>query len=174
MGGIDGLGAGDPVTAEQMRALFGCGHASAGRAAARSSWKAPTSLGSDFRESRGWVRRSRSSTARSARSGSRWRSGSLHPSRRSDSRATLAVAAADRARVRTAGGTGVLLARAWPRADRCPRDRRPRSRKSSRPRTQTVAGYRPDVLAGQVGVDLVGGRRTRRSRRQIEGRTRPP
>jgi hypothetical protein len=23
--GIDGLGAGDPVTAEQMRALFGCG-----------------------------------------------------------------------------------------------------------------------------------------------------
>src|SRR5512133_1576960 len=25
MDGIDGLGAGDPVTAEQMRALFGCG-----------------------------------------------------------------------------------------------------------------------------------------------------
>src|SRR5688572_3907260 len=25
MGGIDGLGVGDPVTAEQMRALFGCG-----------------------------------------------------------------------------------------------------------------------------------------------------
>ena len=25
MGGIDGLTAGDPVTAEQMRALFGCG-----------------------------------------------------------------------------------------------------------------------------------------------------
>ena len=25
MGGIDGLTVGDPVTAEQMRALFGCG-----------------------------------------------------------------------------------------------------------------------------------------------------
>ena len=25
LGGIDGLSAGDPVTAEQMRALFGCG-----------------------------------------------------------------------------------------------------------------------------------------------------
>lgn len=25
MAGIDGLTAGDPVTAEQMRALFGCG-----------------------------------------------------------------------------------------------------------------------------------------------------
>ena len=34
MEGIDGLDVGDPVTAEQMRALFGCGLHPAGRVAA--------------------------------------------------------------------------------------------------------------------------------------------
>ena len=37
MDGIDGLDVGDPVTAEQMRALFGCGSASVGRAAAAAA-----------------------------------------------------------------------------------------------------------------------------------------
>ena len=40
--GIDGLTAGDPVTAEQMRALFGCGlHPLP--SSANSSWKDRTS-----------------------------------------------------------------------------------------------------------------------------------
>ena len=51
MDGIDGLDAGDPVTAEQMRALFGVRFASVGRGAAGSSWKAPTSPGRTSRTS---------------------------------------------------------------------------------------------------------------------------
>ena len=42
MAGIDGLQAGDEVTAEQMLALFGAGIASAGRAADCSSCPTPT------------------------------------------------------------------------------------------------------------------------------------
>ena len=47
--GIDGLDAGDPVTAEQMRALFGRG-APAGRAAASSSWTDRDRPTRDFQE----------------------------------------------------------------------------------------------------------------------------
>ena len=86
MEGIDGLDVGDPVTAEQMRALFGCGlHPLA--SCGCSSWKAPTSLDRTSRTSCGWGHRSRSSTMR-RRSGSRWRSGSLLSMRRSGSRST--------------------------------------------------------------------------------------
>ena len=43
MEGIDGLDVGDPVTAEQMRALFGAG-CIRWPSCGCSSWKAPTSL----------------------------------------------------------------------------------------------------------------------------------
>ena len=59
--GIDGLAAGDPVTAEQMRALFGCGlHPLA--ELRQQQLKDPTSPCGTFRTWRGWGCRSRSST----------------------------------------------------------------------------------------------------------------
>jgi hypothetical protein len=48
MEGIDGLGVGDPVTAEQMRALFGCGlHPLA--ELRLQQWEGPALTGQDFR-----------------------------------------------------------------------------------------------------------------------------
>ena len=44
MGGIDGLTVGDPVTAEQMRALFGCGLHPFRPSSANGGSKARTSL----------------------------------------------------------------------------------------------------------------------------------
>ena len=44
MDGIDGLTVGDPVTAAQMRALFGCGACTRSPSSARSSWKDQHSL----------------------------------------------------------------------------------------------------------------------------------
>src|SRR5215211_7937971 len=73
MAGIDGLDVGDPVTAEQMRALFGCGCIRRPRHGC-SSWRAPTSLNGTSVTSCGWGHRSRSSTMRRR---SRWPSGSL-------------------------------------------------------------------------------------------------
>jgi hypothetical protein len=61
MNGIDGLAAGDPVTAEQMRALFGCGLHPLAQLRS-SSWKDPTSPCRIFSMHRGWGRRSGSST----------------------------------------------------------------------------------------------------------------
>jgi hypothetical protein len=59
--GIDGLAGGDPVTAEQMRALFGCGlHPLA--ELRQQQLEGPTSPYGTFRMRRGWGRRSRSST----------------------------------------------------------------------------------------------------------------
>ena len=75
MEGIDGLGVGDPVTAEQMRALFGCG-CIRWPSCGSSSWKPPTSLDGTSGMLCGWGHRSRSSTMR-RRSGSRWPRGSL-------------------------------------------------------------------------------------------------
>src|SRR6187549_2600552 len=76
--GIDGLTVGDPVTAEQMRALFGCGlhpltelHS--------SSWKDRTSLHGTSRRRPVSELRSGLSTATSAHSGSR-SPGALPPS----------------------------------------------------------------------------------------------
>jgi hypothetical protein len=60
--GIDGLTVGDLVTAEQMRALFGCGLHPLAELRCNSSWKDPTSPCRTFRMWRGWGRRSRSST----------------------------------------------------------------------------------------------------------------
>ena len=68
--GIDGLTAGDPVTAEQMRALFGCGlHPLAELRQQR--WKDPTSPCGTFRTRPGSELRSGSLMVSSARSGSR-------------------------------------------------------------------------------------------------------
>ena len=72
--------------------------------------------------------------------------------------ADASIAAADRARVRTQVAREFFLAE----HGREPIDARELTgqiAKDSRPRTQTVAGLRPDVLPGEVGVDLVGGRR---------------
>jgi hypothetical protein len=67
--GIDGLAVGDSVTAEQMRALFGCGlHPSAGLR--QQQLERPDLSQRDLQEGPSWARRSRSSMVSSARSGS--------------------------------------------------------------------------------------------------------
>ena len=65
MDGIDGLTVGDPVTAEQMRALFGCGlHPFA--SSDSSSWKDRISPHADFQEGPpGWALHSGSTLAMS-------------------------------------------------------------------------------------------------------------
>jgi TrwC relaxase len=68
---IDGLGAGDPVTAEQMRALFGCGLHPLAELRQQQLAGPDLTLGI-FKMRRGWEGRSRSLLAGSARSGSRW------------------------------------------------------------------------------------------------------
>ena len=86
MEGIDGLGVGDSVTAEQMRALFGCGlHPLA--ELRLQQLEGPDLTGHDFRDLMRWGHRSRSSTRR-RRSGSRWLSGSRRSMPRSGSRST--------------------------------------------------------------------------------------
>jgi hypothetical protein len=72
---IDGLAAGDPVTSEQMRALLAvvCTHWPIFDS---SSWKDPTSPCGTFRMRHSWGCRSRSLTAMSARSASRWQDAS--------------------------------------------------------------------------------------------------
>ena len=72
---IDGLDVGDPVTAEQMRALFGCGlHPLAELRLQRLEGADLT--GGDFQDVCGWGHRSRSWTMR-RRFGLRWLRGSL-------------------------------------------------------------------------------------------------
>jgi hypothetical protein len=73
--GIDGLNIGDPVTAEQMRNLFGCGlhplaDVNAQQLRAPTSRWTPSRRGCGSALRFGWSMRRR-------RSGSRWRSGSL-------------------------------------------------------------------------------------------------
>ena len=98
--GIDGLTVGDPVTAEQMRALFGCGlHPLAelrqqqleGPDLAPRDFQEVTQLGAPFR----------SSTVSSARSGSRWPNASRRSTAAAGLPAGARLSAADRARVRT-------------------------------------------------------------------------
>ena len=87
MDGIDGLAAGDPVTAEQMRALFGCGlHPLA--ELRQQQLEGPTSPLRTFRMRRGWGRRSGSLTTICARFGSRWPSASPRSTPPSDGRPT--------------------------------------------------------------------------------------
>ena len=137
--GIDGLNAGDPVTAEQMRALFGCRHASPGRPEVGAAW------------GRGFDRRKHQVSDPAGRTvqGLR-RRGQPIPPRGGEAHcgdqtaagqlADESVSAAPRAQVRTE------VAREFFRAEhgRDPIDAREIAAtiaKESRPRTQTVAGY---------------------------------
>jgi conjugative relaxase-like TrwC/TraI family protein len=137
--GIDGLTAGDPVTAEQMRALFGCGlHPLAelrqqqleGPDLSPRDYQDAARLGAPFRIVDGVVSLFRLEVAR--------RIAAIN------SAAGLPVGArlpaAERARVRTAVAGEFFLAEhgrepmdAWELAGQIAKD--------SRPRTQTVAGY---------------------------------
>ena len=154
--GIDGLTAGDPVTAEQMRALFGCGlHPLAelrqqqleGPDLTARDFQEVTRLGVPFRVVDGDVSPFRLEVAK--------RIGVIQAA--AGLPADAPMLAADRARVRTRGGPGVLPGRAWPGADGCPgaggtdRERLPAADTNS-------GRLRSDVLAGEVGVEFVGGR----------------
>jgi hypothetical protein len=101
MDGIEGLAAGDPVTAEQMRALFGCGlHPLA--ELRQQQLEGPNLTLREFQNaSRLGVR---SSTTISSRSGSRWPSASRRSTPPSDGRPT------PRSRRLTGPGCGVR----WP------------------------------------------------------------
>src|SRR5215218_3502661 len=137
--GIDGLTAGDPVTAEQMRALFGCGlHPLAELRGQQLEGPDPTPgdyqdaarLGAPFRVVDGVASPFRLEVAR--------RIAAIQTAANLPADAPLP--AADRARVRTE------VAREFFRAEhgREPIDARELAAqiaKDSRPRTQTVAGY---------------------------------
>jgi hypothetical protein len=154
--GIDGLTAGDPVTAEQMRALFGCGlHPLAelrqqqleGPDLSTRDFQEVTQLGAPFKISLGT----------SARFGLRWRNASGQSIRQP------ACPWARRCRLQMGHACGPrwLASSFLSEHGREPMDVRELAgqiAKDSRPRTQTVAGYDPDVLAGEVSFDLVGGR----------------
>ena len=139
MDGIDGLAAGDPVTAEQMRALFGCGlHPLAelrqqqleGPDLTLRDFQNVARLGAPFKIVDNDLRPFRVEVAK--------RIAALNTA--IGWPADASIAAADRARVRT------QVAREFFRAEhgREPVDARELAgqiAKDSRPRTQTVAGY---------------------------------
>ena len=157
MAGIDGLNAGDPVTAEQMRALFGCRYAPTGRAAIQqlegpdlteADYLAVTRLGAPFKILDGDVSPFRVEVAK--------RIAAINEA--AGLPGDWPVPAADRARVRTE------VAREFFRAEhgREPVDARELAgqiAKDSRPRTQTVAGYDLTFSPVKSRVDAVGGRR---------------
>jgi conjugative relaxase-like TrwC/TraI family protein len=139
MDGIDGLAAGDPVTAEQMRALFGCGlHPLAGLR--QQQLEGPDLTDQDFQNV--------------ARLGAPFRivDNDLRPFRVEVARriaalntaigwpADASIAAADRARVRTQVAREFFLAEHG-REPINARELTGQIAKDSRPRTQTVAGY---------------------------------
>ena len=139
MAGIDGLNAGDPVTAEQMRALFGAGmhplaelrlQQLAGPDLTEADFLAVTRLGAPFRVLDGDVSPFRVEVAK--------RIAAINEA--AGLPGDWPVPAADRARVRTE------VAREFFTAEhgREPVDARELAgqiAKDSRPRTQTVAGY---------------------------------
>jgi conjugative relaxase-like TrwC/TraI family protein len=139
MDGIDGLAAGDPVTAEQMRALFGCGlHPLAalrqlqleGPDLTLRDFQNVARLGVPFKIVDNDLRPFRVEVAK--------RISALNAA--IGEPADASVAAADRARVRTQVAREFFLAE----HGREPRDARELAEqiaKGSRPRTQTVAGY---------------------------------
>jgi hypothetical protein len=116
MDGIDGLSAGDPVTAEQMRALFGCGlHPLAelrqrqleGPALTIRDFQEVTQLGAPFKIVDGDVSPFPLEVAR--------RIAAINSAAGRPAGASLP--AADRAAGANRGGPGVLPRRAWPGAD---------------------------------------------------------
>jgi TrwC relaxase len=81
LNGIDGLTAGNPVTAEQMRALFGCGlHPLA--ELGQQQLEGPGLAVRNYQDAARLGRRSRSLTATSAHSGSKWHDASQRSGRR--------------------------------------------------------------------------------------------
>ena len=156
MDGIDGLAAGDPVTAEQMRALFGCGlHPLAELRQQQLEGPEPhhprlsevARLGAPFKIVDNDLRPFRVEVAK--------RIAALNTA--IGWPADASIAAADRARVRTQVAREFFLRRAWSGAGRCAgAGRADRERlAATHPDGRRL---RPDVLAGEVGVDLVGGR----------------
>ena len=141
--GIDGLTAGDPVTAEQMRALFGCGlHPLAelrqqqleGPDLTLRDFQDAARLGAPFRVVDGVVSPFRLEVAK--------RTGAIKTA--AGLPAGAALPAADRARVRTAVAREFFLAEHGREPiDAC--ELAGQIAKDSRPRTQTVAGL-DDVL----------------------------
>ena len=137
--GIDGLTVGDPVTAEQMRALFGCGlHPLAelrqqqleGPDLSRRGFQDAARLGAPFRVVDGVVSPFRLEVAK--------RIAAINTT--AGLPADTPLPAADRARVRTGVAREFFLAE----HGREPIDARELAgqiAKDSRPRTQTVAGY---------------------------------
>ena len=140
MEGIDGLDVGDPVIAEQMRALFGCGlHPLA--ELRLQQLDGPTSLDTDPRDviTVGGTVQDRGRRG-DARSGLRWPSASLLSNAAIGEPVDASVAAADRARIRTQVAREFFVAE----HGRAPNDAAELAgqiAKSSRPRAQTVAGF---------------------------------
>jgi conjugative relaxase-like TrwC/TraI family protein len=139
MDGIDGLAAGDPVTAEQMRALFGCGlHPLAelrlqqleGPDLTNQDFQNVARLGAPFKIVDNDLRPFRLEVAR--------RIAALNTA--IGWPADASIAAADRARVRTQVAREFFLA-AHGREPIDARELAGQIAKDSRPRTQTVAGY---------------------------------
>jgi conjugative relaxase-like TrwC/TraI family protein len=139
MDGIDGLAAGDPVTAEQMRALFGCGlHPLAelrlqqldGPDLTVQDFQNVARLGAPFKIVDNDLRPFRLEVAR--------RIAALNTA--IGWPADASIAAADRARVRTQVAREFFLA-AHGREPIDARELAGQIAKDSRPRTQTVAGY---------------------------------
>jgi hypothetical protein len=153
--GIDGLTAGDPVTAEQMRALFGCGlHPLAelrqqqleGPDVSRRDLQEATRLGVPFKIVDGDVSPFRLEVGRRLPRSIRR---PAYPARR-------------RCRLQTGHGCGPR----WPGSSsgRCTAGSRsmPENWRADRERLPATnpdsCRLRPDVLPGEVGLDLVGGR----------------
>jgi len=155
--GIDGLTAGDPVTAEQMRALFGCGlHPLAelrqqqleGPDLTRRDFQEVTQLGAPFKILDGGVSPFRLEVAR--------RLAAIQTAAGLPAGARLP--AADRARVRTEVAREFFLAEHG-REPMGARELAGQIAKDSRPRTHSCR-LRPDVLPGEVGLDAMGGCRS--------------
>jgi conjugative relaxase-like TrwC/TraI family protein len=139
MNGIDGLTTGDPVTAEQMRALFGCGlHPLAelrqqqleGPDLTLRDFQNATRLGAPFKIVDNDLIPFRLEVAK--------RIAALNAA--IGSPADASIAAADRARVRTQVAREFFLAEHG-REPMGARELAGQIAKGSRPRTQTVAGY---------------------------------
>ena len=139
MDGIDGLAAGDPVTAEQMRALFGCGaHPLAelrqqqleGPDLTTQDFQNVARLGAPFKIVDNDLRPFRVEVAK--------RIAALNTA--IGWPADASIAAADRARVRTQVAREFFLAEHG-REPVNAREPTGQIAKDSRPRTQTVAGY---------------------------------